>query len=59
MIMNKDVAWVYGYSDREDYLRGLAEDNDLSYEEVLTVASMLGPTEDFDGLLSFFNVVYF
>ena len=47
----------YGYSDREDYLRGLADNYDVSYEDVLAAASTLGDDEDFDGLVSY--VVYF
>ena len=41
-----------GWDNREDYLRGQAEYYDLSYQEVKTIADMLGESEDFDGLVS-------
>lgn len=42
----------FGHGTREDYLRSVAEDTGLDYETVLAVAEALGPSEDFDGLLS-------
>lgn len=42
-----------GYADREDYLSCLAEDYGLDLEEVVRpIADLLGPAEDFDGLVS-------
>lgn len=42
-----------GYDDREDYLSCIAEDYGLSLEEVVRpLADLLGPNEDFDGLVS-------
>lgn len=42
-----------GYANREDYLSCLAEDYGLDLEEVVRpIADLLGPTEDFDGLVS-------
>lgn len=41
-----------GYEDREDYLRCLAEDNEVDYSMVRTLADVLGPSEDFDGLVT-------
>jgi hypothetical protein len=40
-----------GYKDREDYLQCMAEDYDISLEEVKAIADSLGETEDFDGLV--------
>jgi len=40
-----------GYRDREDYLRSLAEDYALPLESVKEIAELLGPEEDFDGLI--------
>ena len=41
-----------GYNDREDYLSYLAEDYGLDLEQVVRpIADLLGPTEDFDGLI--------
>lgn len=41
-----------GYDSRSDYLETLAEENEVSLTEVLSLADMLGPTEDFDGLVT-------
>jgi len=40
-----------GYLNRRDYLTNLAEDFNLPIDVVLDMASMLGPNEDFDGLI--------
>lgn len=47
-----DVYLEKGYGSREDYLKSLAEDYDVNLDTVYALASMLGPNEDFDGLLS-------
>ena len=41
-----------GYIDREDYLNGLSEEYGVPAEAVMAVADVLGPDEDFDGLVS-------
>ena len=41
-----------GFRDREDYLRNLADDYEVDLESVVLLADMLGPNEDFDGLVS-------
>lgn len=41
-----------GYKDRKDYLKYLAEDFDMEYEDVLMLATTLGESEDFDGLVT-------
>ena len=42
-----------GYSNREHYLSCLAEDYGLDFEEVVgPLAELLGPNEDFDGLIA-------
>jgi hypothetical protein len=41
-----------GYKNRRDYLDNLAEDLGLDRETVYTAAAMLGPSEDFDGLVT-------
>lgn len=41
-----------GYVNRKDYLKSLAEEYGLSYKKVSTIADLLGPNEDFDGLIS-------
>ena len=42
-----------GYEDRPEYLACLADDHGLDLDVVLAMADVLGPTEDFDGLVSF------
>lgn len=41
-----------GHKSRRDHLKGLAEEFNLNIEEVFIAADMLGPDEDFDGLIS-------
>lgn len=40
-----------GYKDRKDYLKCMAEDYGLPVQVVFELAYVLGPTEDFDGLV--------
>ena len=44
-----DPYQANGYADRQDYLRFMA---DLYGDEVYALADILGPNEDFDGLVS-------
>ena len=41
-----------GYINRQDYLENLADEFGIPLDIVLAVADMLGPNEDFDGLIS-------
>ena len=41
-----------GYADRKAYLQSVAEEFELPYAVVSATAAMLGPSEDFDGLIS-------
>ncbi len=41
-----------GYKNRKDYLENLAEDMNVPIDTVITLAALLGPTEDFDGLVT-------
>ena len=41
-----------GYENRSAYLQSLAEENDVHIDMVLAAAEILGPNEDFDGLVS-------
>ena len=41
-----------GYKNRRDYLNGLAVNLNLPKETVFLAASMLGESEDFDGLVT-------
>lgn len=47
-----DVYLENGYENREDYLNSLADDYGVNVNTVHALADMLGPNEDFDGLLS-------
>jgi hypothetical protein len=42
----------YGYKDRKEYLTSLSENMGISKSIVFTIASILGASEDFDGLIS-------
>jgi hypothetical protein len=52
MNTDNDIYTQEGYENRIDYLRGLADDYGISYNRVKTIADMLGPSEDFDGLIT-------
>lgn len=41
-----------GFKNRREYLVSLAEDYDMPLDVVFNLASLLGPNEDFDGLVS-------
>lgn len=54
--MSSNVYRDNGYDDREDYLSCLAGDYGVSLEDVVRpLAELLGPGEDFDGLVSALN----
>lgn len=41
-----------GYADRKDYLLCLAEDHGMDLFTIQALADVLGPDEDFDGLVT-------
>ena len=41
-----------GYKNRREYLDSLSEDMGIDRETVFALAGMLGPSEDFDGLIT-------
>ena len=47
-----DVYVFNGFKDRDDYLRHVAREMGFSMNDVRMVADMLGPDEDFDGLVT-------
>lgn len=47
-----NVYTAHGYEDRKDYLESLAEDRGVPFETVWELAQLLGPSEDFDGLVT-------
>lgn len=47
-----DIYQENGYDNREDYLNSLSEDYGVPIDAVRALAEILGPDEDFDGLVS-------
>jgi hypothetical protein len=41
-----------GHADRDEYLDSLADEYGIEMEVVLNLAEILGPNEDFDGLVT-------
>ena len=50
--MCKDIYQERGFKNRREYLEDLAERECADLQAVLALADLLGPTEDFDGLVS-------
>lgn len=50
--MSNSIYIEMGYTSRADYLSSLAEDYGVPQNVVNALASLLGPEEDFDGLVS-------
>lgn len=50
--MTTDLYHHYGFDSRTDYLSSLAEDYGVPFGEVKALADLLGPEEDFDGLVT-------
>lgn len=48
----RDIYQEHGYFDRAAYLLFLSEEYYIEHEIVLALADVLGPEEDFDGLVS-------
>ena len=42
----------HGFADREEYLENLADQFGMDIRDVSAVADLLGPNEDFDGLVT-------
>lgn len=49
---DRDIYVANGYDDRAHYIECLAEDYGVDLATVQAMADLLGPTEDFDGLVS-------
>jgi hypothetical protein len=52
MSKERNIYQERGYKNREAYLRELAAENGADVQAVFALADMLGPSEDFDGLVS-------
>lgn len=50
--MSKTIYEENGYKNRRDYLIQMADQYDVSEDEVFILADVLGKSEDFDGLVS-------
>lgn len=48
----EDIYTKNGYEDRAAYLESVADQYGVDLDTVAMVADLLGPTEDFDGLIS-------
>lgn len=48
----KNVYQQHGFHNRTDYLRCMSEDYCIPIETVKVLADVLGPNEDFDGLVN-------
>ena len=48
----QNIYTTNGYIDRDDYLRALANDFNAALDTVIMLADLLGPSEDFDGLIT-------
>lgn len=50
--MDEDTYRLHGFKNRAEYLQSLAEEYGLDYEMICAFANLLGPNEDFDGLIN-------
>lgn len=50
--MSENIYKENGYKDREDYLKCMSEDYGVPLDVVLSLAEVLGESEDFDGLIN-------
>ena len=50
--MDQNIYQENGYESRKHYLQCMSEDYDVPLEVVYSLASMLGPNEDMDGLVN-------
>ena len=46
------VYTEHGYENRTDYLTCIADEYDITYKVIKSLADELGKNEDFDGLIS-------
>lgn len=51
-MLSQEVYREKGYTDRDDYLNSLSEDYGIPDDAVHALSEVLGPDEDFDGLVS-------
>lgn len=59
MNTTESVYTQNGYATRMDYLKCLAEDYGMEVLDVVALADILGPSEDFDGLVSALDDLFY
>lgn len=47
-----DIYQENGFKDRQEYLEYMSEDYEIAIDFVIFLADILGPSEDFDGLVT-------
>lgn len=52
-----DIYKENGYEDRSDYLGCISDDYGVPMDTVQCLADLLGPDEDFDGLVSALDLI--
>lgn len=53
MELTNDQPYIeQGYKNRHDYLRCMSDDYGVPIDVVYAIADLLGPNEDFDGLIN-------
>lgn len=50
--MSNNVYQENGFESRKEYLESLADEYGVDIDIVLNIANLLGPSEDFDGLVT-------
>jgi len=50
--MDQNIYQENGYESRKHYLQCMSEDYNIPLNVVYSLASMLGPSEDWDGLIN-------
>lgn len=55
MTTTNNIYQDNGYANRTAYLKSVAEDYGVELDVVKVLAELLGPEEDFDGLISMVN----
>lgn len=52
LTMAHNIYTMNGYANRTDYLRCMSEEYNVPFSTVEMCADLLGPNEDFDGLVN-------
>ena len=52
LIMKENIYQKHGFNSRMEYLEGVSDDFGVPLSTVQALANILGPNEDFDGLIT-------